>query len=188
MVLGAVFLLSLSPLTAPFRGERAFYRAQEALVAGDLETAGGAMVEAIELQPRNGTFATMMSYIHTVGGRPAPALAELERAARLQPGQPVVAADAANAAIRAGRLDRVEYWFEQTLAREPNGAKVFTESALFFSQIGQPDRARELLESFEELGSGEIDAWRTAEHAYLELGDELRAEQAGISGAKLSSS
>ena len=85
-------------------------------------------------------------------------------------------------------MEEAEHWFEQALEGFSGTDTVLTESALFFSQIGQPDRARELLESFEELGSGEIDAWRTAEHAYLELGDELRAEQAGISGAKLISS
>ena len=42
VVLGTVFLLSLSPLTAPFRGDRAFYRAQEALGAGDLPVEPGA--------------------------------------------------------------------------------------------------------------------------------------------------
>ena len=174
-------LLLLVPLTAPLRADLAGYRAQQALDRTDLQTAGDELLAAIDMQPRNGFYAAGMAVVYANSGLLDLAFDELERSARLQPGQPSVALAVARTAVRLNRPGIAEQWFETALSYEPYGPRVVTESALFFVRIGNTERARGLLHDFEELdypGSSHSGPWMMVEKAYRQLGEAILAERA----------
>jgi len=191
LVVGVLALL-LGPLTAPLRADLAAYQAQQALNKSDFQTAGDEILRAIDLQPRNGFYAEGMALVYQASGLYDLALGELERGALLQPGRPPVAMAVARTAIQLDRLEIAEAWIELALMYEPHGPKVMAEAALFFSEIGRPERARGLLDDFEKLGfpgSSHSSPWIMVEKAYRRLGVENRAERAatcwGVGGVNI---
>jgi len=83
-----------------------------------------------------------------------------------------------------GTLDCVIQVVNNARARrlaDPNGSSEVAESAQYFSQIGDIERARELLSEFEALGlqgSPLSMPWRSVEVAYRELGETALADRA----------
>ena len=156
------------------------HRAQEAFAAGDLGTAEVEIARAIELQPRNGYYAEIMATVYGLGGSHEAAFAEMDRGARLQPGIPYIALNAARSALAVDHLDAAEDWYKHALVSDPYGAGVLTEAAGFYVRTGRPDRAVDLLESFESLRSPRRGVWEVAGKIYLSLGLEARADHAAL--------
>ena len=77
----------------------------------------------------------------------------------------------------------VQGWYEHALADDPYGAVVLTEAAGFYVRTGRPDRAVDLLESFESLRSPKRGVWEIAGRIYLSLGLEARADHAALCAA-----
>ena len=174
------FIFCLDSLSAPLRADLAIYRAQEALHAGDLGTAEAEVARAIKLESRNGYYAESMANVYGLGGSREAAFAEMDRGARLQPGIPYIALNAARSALTVDRLDAAEGWYEHALDSDPNGSSVLTEAAGFYVHTGRPDRAVDLLELFESLRSPNRGAWKTAGEIYASLGLEARANHAAL--------
>jgi tetratricopeptide (TPR) repeat protein len=132
-----VLVLLLGPLTAPLRADLAAYRAQQALDRADYQAAGDEMLRAIDLQPRNGFYAEGMALVYAESGLLDLAYEEHVRSARLRPGNPYVAVQAARAAIVVNRLDVAREWYEQVLLDDPNGGSTHVEATQFLSELGR---------------------------------------------------
>ena len=89
----------------------------------------------------------MVAAIHRSAGRNPEALEMSEQAAELQPGNPRLALEAANDAVRVigGRdnLGRAIRWYEELVRIDPLGPWS-EEAAFFYEAIGRHDRAEEL--------------------------------------------
>ncbi|MEC9242375.1 MAG: hypothetical protein VYA48_06920, partial [Gemmatimonadota bacterium] len=103
--------------------------------------------EARRLQPSNAIYAKMVAAIHRSAGRYPEALEMSEQAAELQPGNPQLALEAAQAAVRviAGRdnLGRAIRWYDEVARIDPLGIGP-EEAADFFEAIGRHGRAEEI--------------------------------------------
>ena len=132
-----VLVLLLGPLTAPLRADLTAYRAQQALDRADYQAAGDEMLRAIDLQPRNGFYAEGMALVYAESGLLDLAYEEHVRSARLRPGNPYVAVQAARAAIVVNRLDVAREWYEQVLLDDPNGGSTHVEATQFLSELGR---------------------------------------------------
>ncbi len=132
-----VLVFLLGPLTAPLRADLTAYRAQQALAQDDYQAAGDEMLRAIELQPRNGFYAEGMALVYADSGLVDLAFEERVRSARLLPGNPYVAVQAARAAIVVNRLDVARDWYEQVLLDDPNGGSTQVEATRFLSELSR---------------------------------------------------
>ncbi len=132
-----VLVLLLGPLTAPLRADLTAYRAQQALDRADYQAAGDEMLRAIDLQPRNGFYAEGMALVYAESGLLDLAYEEHVRSARLRPGNPYVAVQAARAAIVVNRLDVAREWYEQVLLDDPNGSSTYVEATRFLLELGR---------------------------------------------------
>ena len=178
VALVAIFLVSLVPLSAPLRANTAALRAQVAVINSDFETAGTEMNRAADLQPKVGLYAEIRAYLYEQNGQLESAFEELERSAHLQPGYSVAAIRAARMAHRLDHRDSAGYWYERAVSADPLGASVLTEAAWYFVEIGQPERAEDLMKSFESLHSRNTSAWQIAHHVYAAIGDGPHADRA----------
>jgi len=131
-----VLALLLNPLTAPVRADLAAYRAQQALDRADFQAAGDEMLRAIDLQPRNGFYAEGMALVYEESDLFDLAFEERVRSARLRPGNPYVAVQAARAALRVSRLEVARGWYEQALVDDPSGGSIRAEATRFLSELG----------------------------------------------------
>ena len=135
------------PVLAPLRADRYHHHAMLALARSEPDVALARIEEARRLQPSNAIYAKMVAAIHRSAGRYPEALEMSEQAAELQPGNPRLALEAAQAAVRVigGRdnLGRAIRWYDELVRIDPLGSWS-EEAAYFFEAIGRHDRAEEL--------------------------------------------
>lgn len=174
------WLVSLGPVTAPFRADLAAGRAQKALDKGDIQAGGNHLLRAIELQPRRSLYADGMALVYSESGLHDLSYEELARSADLQPGNPFAAVQAAQAAIRIGQIDPAAAWYQRAVVDGPHQAGVLADAAAFNAAIGRVERSRELLASFEALESPNTSAWQVAKETYVRLGDIGSADRATL--------
>ena len=178
-----VWVVSLGPVTAPFRADLAAGRAHQALEVGDVQTGGERLLQAIELQPRRSLYANGMALVYSESDLYELAYGELARSAELQPGNPYAAVRAGQAAIRVGRVELASSWFERAVADGPNQAGILADAAAWFAGLGEVDRVYELLNAFEVVGSKDETKWGLVRNIYDALGEEersLNAERCSI--------
>ena len=135
------------PVLAPLRADRYHHHAMLALARSEPDVALARIEEARRLQPSNAIYAKMVAAIHRSAGRYPEALEMSEQAVELQPGNPRLALEAAQAAVRVigGRdnLGRAIRWYDELLRIDPLGPWS-EEAAYFYEAIGRHDRAEEI--------------------------------------------
>jgi hypothetical protein len=171
----SLFVLLLGPLTAPVRADRAAYRAQQALDREDYQSAGDELLSAIDLQRHNGFYSDGMALVYEESGLSVLAFKELDRGARLRPGNQNAAMNAARAALRIGRLDEGLAWLRLAASYGEFTGEVLTESAKHFVLLGRRYEAEQLLARFLKLGSTNRGAWQFAAEVYERLGESEEA-------------
>lgn len=175
-----LWLVSLGPVTAPFRADLAAGRAQKALDKGDVQAGGTHLLQSIELQPRRSLYADGMALVYSESDLHDLSYEELARSADLQPGNPFAAVQAAQAAIRIGQIDPAAAWYQRAVVDGPHQAEILAGAAAFNAVIGRVERSTELLASFEALDSPNTSAWQVAAETYVGLGDIGSADRAAL--------
>jgi hypothetical protein len=171
----ATVLALLGPVTAPMRADFAYRDAEEARLAGSIQEAHDHIQRAIRLDSRNGQYAERLGRIYVRVGDLQSALGELERSARLRPGFASAERLAARINIDHGDIGRAVYWYELALASEPYGPAGLSETARFYTTIGESERMNDRLAEYEQLGSDVLTP--VIAGIYEELGDLESAER-----------
>ena len=176
--LTVVFLFALGPLTAPLRADRAAYRGQGARIDGNSEVAFEAFRQAIDLQPQDSAHHERLADLLERNQMHEAAFEERQDIARMKPGNAFAAVQVARASIRIDRLDDAGPWYEHAVQQDPHGAGVLVEAAGFFAKTGRVERANQLLQTFEALGSTNLEMWNVASEIYTYLGNADAAKHA----------
>jgi hypothetical protein len=174
------WLVSLGPVTAPFRADLAAGRAQKALDKGDIQAGGSHLLRSIELQPRRSLYADGMALVYSESDLHDLSYEEFARSADLQPGNPFAAVQAAQAAILIGQIDPAAAWYQRAVVDGPHQAGILSDAAAFNAAIGRVERSTGLLASFEALDSPNTSAWQVAKETYVRLGDIGSADRATL--------
>ncbi len=176
------WLVSLGPVTAPFRADLAAGQAQKALDKGDIQAGGSHLLRSIELQPRRSLYADGMALVYSESDLHDLSYEELARSTDLQPGNPFAAVQAARAAIRIGQIDTAEALYQRAVVDGPHQAAILADAAAFNVAIrpSRVERSTGLLASFEALDSPNTSAWQVAAETYVRLGDIGSADRAAL--------
>ena len=170
------FLLLIGPVTAPLRANKAAFESQGYFSTGDYLNAEEKLSKAVKLQPNVPSYFSMRGIVLEYTARPSSAFLDFERAASLSPGQTASAIEAAHSAIRMGRIDRAEYWYEKALSADPYNASVLMELVGFYASNGRREDALEILGFFETLKSPQVALWSYAAKIYDFFEEHNRAE------------
>lgn len=179
-VLLLVFLFSMGPLTAPIRANAAAFKGESFYIQRDYEQAEEYISKAVDLQPRAPIYATSLAVIHEVIAQPEVAFLEFERAARLSPGLTSPSIQAAHSAIRIGKIDRAQHWYENALAHDPFNPNVILEVVGFYASNSRKQASLDLLAAFEELESPWPSHWSYAAKVYDYFGESSRTKHAQL--------
>jgi len=174
------FVILLGPVTAPIRANALAFKAQGEFIVGDYLTAEENLIKATKLQSKFPSYFTMLAVVNENQGKPVEAFSGFERAAALSPGNTSSAIEAAHSAIRLGKLDRADYWYQSAFSADPNNPAVILELVGFFASNGQQDRAMELLGQFENLQATQVSYWSYAAKVYDYFGETPHAKHAKL--------
>lgn len=154
-----VALLAVAWLaTRPARADRAAAQGrgfgalavQEQRAVGPAEEA---FERAHELAPHNGTYWFEHARTRYARGDVEGALQAQAEAARLAPGQPLYAVNAAIYALELGDRQAARAWWEEAISRDPRNPDRLTAAARFFQAEGDREEAAELQRRAEVLRS-----------------------------------
>ncbi|MED5579991.1 MAG: hypothetical protein VX794_08160 [Nitrospinota bacterium] len=174
-VLLLVFVFSMGPITAPIRANGAAFKGESFFNEGNYEQAKTYTSKAVNLQSRVPIYAKTLAVIYEYTAQPEAAFLEFERAAQLGPGLTSYAIDAAHSAIRLGKIDLAQQWYENALEHDPFNPNVVLEVVGFYASNNRKQESLELLATFEELDSPWAHHWLYAEKVYDYFGEEMKA-------------
>ena len=131
--------------------------------AGDFELAAKHFLRALEIQPDDYQSPLMLNQVFVSLGRPEEAVkyAKLgvkraEEALRLHPESSRPAQIGAPVLAYLGERERAKEWIARALAIDPDDSLVSYNAACTYAQLGESDRAIDLLEScMQRLGSNQ---------------------------------
>lgn len=112
-----------------------------------------AFERAHELASHNGTYWFEHANTRYARGDVEGALEAQAEAARLAPGQPLFAVNAAIYALELGDRDTARAWWDEAISRDPRNPERLAAAAQFFEAVGDGDRAAELHQRADRLMS-----------------------------------